>query len=626
MEAGTRSWRRGRLSVLLIFSLLLTMVAILPGFAQDGISGTFESGDGNLANDGNTDWNDLVTGPGGPPVNLSGEGEALNYEVVFDPHNSNQDIVYRGGANHAKHDVECPGLTRKKEQNKSDFTRFGIAYETAVDGDVFVYLYWIRGPQNSTSASGHASFELNQGDDPCPAQSSNPDVAAAEQANVFRTAGDLLLIYDFEGGPGQIPTITLHRWIDAAGDDGSGETRTAADCEVAGELPCWGTGSGDLVAAGHADARVNDAQIGPVFDLISNSDLGVVEFGEAGINFTAAGIFPAELTDPETDCVSFGQARVSSRSSGNSFNADLKDWVEPADVTIQNCGQLTIEKVTVPAGDEDTDFGFTLVGDHDTDESFSLKDGESTAPDFLLFVGDYTVTEADPGPLYALINIDCDSGDFTVDVENRNVVVNLAPDDDITCTFTNELQVGALLIHKNSSKGDGTDPVANAGAEFSVAGPDPSTPFTVVDNNHPEAGDKPDEDPAIGVVCVSGLLVGDYTVNETSPPDGYGDATETDVVVTVVAGTNCTDNLPAADDTAVFTNAPLADIQVRFRDGGSGETELDAPLECTVDPATTTHGTPAHATDTDGWDDTLTITDIEIEGVVTFTCTIVIDP
>jgi hypothetical protein len=612
---ASRTRRQARLSTFLVFTLLLTAVAILPGFAQDGISGTFESGDGDLTKQQVTDWNDLVATAGSAELSIAGED--LDYEVRFDAHNANNDIVYRGGANFAKHDVECPGLTTKKEQNKSDFTRFGIANET-VDEDVFVYLYWIRGPQNSTSASGHASFELNQGDEPCLAQSSNATVAAAEQSNVFRTGGDLLFIYDFEGGPGQIPTITLHRWIDATGNDGSGMTRTAADCEVAGALPCWGGGSGDLVAAGTADARVNDASIGPVYDKISDSNLGVVEFGEAGINFTEAGIFPSELTDPETDCVSFGQARVSSRSSGNSFNADLKDWVEPAAVAIQNCGQLTIEKVTVPTGDEDTDFDFTLANGPPAPIDFSLKDGEDDS--FLLFVGEYTVTEHDPGPLYALTDIECDSGDFTVDVENRNVVVNLAAEDDITCTFTNELQQGALQIHKNSSKGDGTDPVTNAGATFEVEGPDGSTDtFTVVDN------DGQDEDTTIGVVCVSGLLVGDYTVNETNPPTGYGGASETNVAATVVAGTDCDDNPPVASDRAVFTNNPLADIQVRFRDGGSGETFLveEGGLECTSDDTTT--GTSS-TDDTADWDDTLTITDIEIDGVVTFTCTLVIDP
>ncbi len=42
--------------------------------------------------------------------------------------------------------------------------------------------------------------------------------------------------------------------------------------------------------------------------------------------------------------------------------------------------------------------------------------------------------------------------------------------------------------------------------------------------------------------------------------------------MTVVTGTNCTDNQPTGTAVATFTNAPLADIQVNFRDGGSGET------------------------------------------------------
>lgn len=86
-------------------------------------------------------------------------------------------------------------------------------------------------------------------------------------------------------------------------------------------------------------------------------------------------------------------------------------------------------------------------------------------------------------------------------------------------------------------------------------------------------------------------------------------------------GTNCGANPPGAGATATFTNPPLADIQVRFRDGGSGETVLAEALDC--DNATGTSST----TDTTDWDDTLTITDIEVgSSVVTVTCTIKIDP
>ena len=143
---------------------------------------------------------------------------------------------------------------------------------------------------------------------------------------------------------------------------------------------------------------------------------------------------------------------------------------------------------------------------------------------------------------------------------------DLKANDTVECTYTNTLQRGALAIVKNSTKGGA---VSNAGAVFSYNG-------TNVEDNGADGVD----DPAIGEVCVSGLATGNYTVNEESPPPGYGDApgSEDDQTVTVVTGTNCSDNLPGAGATATFTNPPLADIQVSFRDGGSGETALTLDL------------------------------------------------
>ena len=101
------------------------------------------------------------------------------------------------------------------------------------------------------------------------------------------------------------------------------------------------------------------------------------------------------------------------------------------------------------------------------------------------------------------------------------------------CTYTNAPQRGALAIEKDSTKGGA---VSTAGAVFSYDGD------TVEDNG----ADGVDEDPAIGRVCVSGLATGDYTVNEDSPPPGYGDAPadEEDQTVTVVTGTDCDENPP----------------------------------------------------------------------------------
>jgi uncharacterized repeat protein (TIGR01451 family) len=158
----------------------------------------------------------------------------------------------------------------------------------------------------------------------------------------------------------------------------------------------------------------------------------------------------------------------------------------------------------------------------------------------------------------------------------------------------------AIVIHKDSTKGGA---VANAGAVFSY---DSSS---VTDNG---AGD---QDSAVGSVCVGGLAPGTYTVNETSPPAGYGDAGETGLSAEAVQGTNCTTNLPTGTGVVTFTNAPLYDLQVNFRDGGSGETS--ATISCTnTGTADTTAAT--------GWDTTSTFEDEEAPETVV--CTIVVDP
>ena len=226
--------------------------------------------------------------------------------------------------------------------------------------------------------------------------------------------------------------------------------------------------------------------------------------------------------------------------------------------------------------------------------------------------GRYSVTEDDPRTSFALTSLDCSASDtshgstVTPVLATRTVSFDLKPLDTVDCTFTNTLQQGALRILKQSTKTDTL--VSTAGAVFSY------NDSSVTDNG---AGD---EDSTIGEVCVSGLLPGDYTVNETSPPPGYGGATQIDVTATVAVGTNCTDNQPSGGNTATFTNAPLADIQVNFRDGGSGETSVTS-ISC--DNAVTTPDT----TPASGWDDSVTHEDIPIDpSPRTITCTIIIDP
>jgi uncharacterized repeat protein (TIGR01451 family) len=180
--------------------------------------------------------------------------------------------------------------------------------------------------------------------------------------------------------------------------------------------------------------------------------------------------------------------------------------------------------------------------------------------------------------------------------------------DDATVT----VNCGALQILKNSVKGGA---VANAGAVFSVDGPDANTDpdFTVTDDTSAAA---PDEAAAVGVVCVTGLAPGTYTVTETTAPSGYAVDTGPETA-TVVSGSTCAS---PGTGTVTFVDPPLYDIQVNFRDGGSGETSPTS-ISCTG-----TNGTGSTTAAT-GWDDSLTFEDEPLTAnPETIVCTIVVDP
>jgi hypothetical protein len=582
--------RRRSGAVALLAAAGLLAAAVTASAGPVGTAAGFEDDDGNLAPQApiNFDWNSFAptTWTGTAPTRTSSKlVSGWAFTGLEDAAATTSDSSFAGGT---KQDNDCATVIGAKAPNKDDLKRVYVASNT-VGGDVFLELAWVRIPQNTTSPSAHIGFEFNKGSTACPAGS---------DGLVRRTAGDMLIVYDFEGGSTDVPTITLRRWV------------TSGTCEVGSNSPpCWGPAA-NLTASGFAEAKVNT--FGSVSDAIAPPPptppvtLGTSEFGEAGINLTDAGVFT-----PNT-CEAFGKTYAVSRSSGNSATAQMKDLVGPGNVNITNCGRVIIRKVTVPSPDPtDTTFNYTTTGGLNP-ATFSLKNGESRDYGGAVFAGSYTVTESDPAPTFSLTALDCSASStthgttITTNVATRTASFDLKPLDIVDCTYTNTLQRGALRILKESTKSGSL--VTNAGAVFSY---DTSS---VTDNG---AGD---EDTTIGEVCVSGLTPGTYTVNETSPPPGYGGATQVDVTATVVVGTNCTDNQPSDANSATFTNAPLADIQVNFRDGGSGETSATS-IVCD-NTGTTPDTTPAA-----GWDDSVTHEDISIDpSPRTITCTIVIDP
>jgi uncharacterized repeat protein (TIGR01451 family) len=183
--------------------------------------------------------------------------------------------------------------------------------------------------------------------------------------------------------------------------------------------------------------------------------------------------------------------------------------------------------------------------------------------------------------------------------EDTTKLANNSDDGDV------HVQCAAIKILKESTK-TGNPLVKVAGAVFHVTGP-ASFATDVTDNG------TGDEDATIGSVCISGLAPGDYTVTETTPPPGYGTGTAVNGTATAADGTGC--DTVAAADTAVFTDPPLSDIQVNFRDGGSGETSATISCDNTDGTKDTTAAT--------GWDTTDTESGVAPQ---TITCTIVIDP
>jgi len=234
-----------------------------------------------------------------------------------------------------------------------------------------------------------------------------------------------------------------------------------------------------------------------------------------------------------------------------------------------------------------------------------------------------TVSNASPqvlscGPL----TLAAGGGSFSVHVQSSTTGASCGTYNN-TATFTSTnagtgqatasttVNCAAILILKNSTKlvGGNAVRVSNAGAVFSITGPGSySNSVTDSDTTGTE-----DEDSSTGEICISGLAPGSYTVTETTAPSGYTGSGSGTAVAT--AGTNCTDNQPSGTDVLTLTNNPTYDIQVNFRDGGSGDTS--ATISCTnVGTGSTTPAT--------GWDTSQTNTGETFIGDVV--CTITVDP
>ncbi|GGC02153.1 hypothetical protein GCM10011352_30430 [Marinobacterium zhoushanense] len=433
-------------SVSLVCLLALSSTAAL-ATGPVGTASGFEDDDGDLAVGALFDWNGFASGADPdwtpPPAAPYREAESVmqgwDFKGIEDAQVTTSDTAFAGGV---KQDDNCPKLKDGKAPNKDDLKRIYLSTKN-VGGSTYLNLAWVRIPQNSTSASAHVGFEFNQG-----------EVGCANSDLVNRVVGDVLFVYDFEGG-NIPPTITMRRWIDAdfaTDDDQNGNntgtaffTDAASPCDIDSDSPpCWGDAR-DLTSLGFAEAEVNRGIAGTIPDDIApdgTDNLADSEFGEAGIDLTGAGVFP------EGQCTSFGTVFGVSRSSGSSGTAQMKDLVGPGDFTLSNCATVTIRKQTDPDGDTTTDFTFSTSIERDNGQSvanFNLKD-DGVNVITLVDPGTYAVTESDPSPGYRLTDITCTGltlddddlgGDDDVDESTRTVNFTIAAGESLDCTFYN---------------------------------------------------------------------------------------------------------------------------------------------------------------------------------------------
>jgi hypothetical protein len=394
---------------------------------------TFAGGDGNLMTSptafGTTDWQN-VTGlnpafdlPSGTGDNSFGQGTKEDNPAVS---------VVSGSI----------------PPNKSDLTRFYEASEIGSNNHNFLYLAWER---SNVLGSANMDFEINQ--------ATTPGLGTPGAHTINRTAGDLLVTYDFTNGGGK-PTLGLLFWVT------SGST---SQCFSTKTLPCWGNqetlnGSDSIGAVNNLDP-VTD----PLFPGSPNyiNPVPALQFGETAIDLTAAGVFP-----PGT-CEAFGSTFLKSRSSA-SFTAEIKDFIAPIPVHISNCGSIEIIKHTDPRGQNQV-FSYTsnlpaepagTVGGVlqggvkcpgnanagvQADGSFCLNDtGNSAGGDSAgntvynnaLQTGTYTVTEgADPSG-FTFENLSCTGG--TTSTSGKTATIHLAPGDAVVCTYVNQQNTATL--------------------------------------------------------------------------------------------------------------------------------------------------------------------------------------
>jgi hypothetical protein len=513
----------------------------------------------------------------GANLKVDGQAPALDWANVAEerqadsPSGATDESFGQG----TKEDTAVPTVVNGSiPPNKSDLLTFGVYLEENAAGR-FLNLFWhrVQEPNGTTNMD----FEFNKS-----------STLSANGVTPVRTSGDVLIQYDLARG-GVRPTLFVSRWIDGS------EGGTAADCEQNNALPCWNE-KVNLSLAGDATGSINNQAIPAAeSDGLSANPISPRTFGEAQIDLDALG--------GGDGCQVFASAYLKSRSS-DSFVSELKDFIPPETLDIDQCANVIIRKVTIPESDPAVvQFGYTK--DIDTSpasaNTFVLGHGQSQSYDNVLLGDDYTVVEDVIPANWQFTSLDCSAstGIAPEDIQIVGALVTFDINDAsdvLDCTYTNSRRLGAIKIHKDRKHAaSGLGQLhPHAGVSFTVSDGGSISEVVVTDAN--------------GDACVDGLPFGAYTVTESVPAGYVSDDSVKEATVGV--NSDCGDGNEAS---VSFVNTPLTDITITVNSQIDGGTASSINCGDAGDPVLT-------GPDGDGSKAKLNLPP------GTYNCTVVVDP
>jgi len=467
--------------------------------------------------------------------------------------------------------------TEGQVQGKSDIQyAYGAVYDAVEDPNAvvqrpekFLYAGMDRRSFNGTSYMGIWLFQQPVG------------CVSAGGATPFsgnKTDGDLLLIINYTNG-GAVNEVLTYRWTDPNlipedGDECLGGAKGAPGEECINEGEIFYIQFDDSTEPPTPVANV-DCDLSDPEDLAcgntdganplttpwrADSPLEENAFFEAGINLTQFA-----LDDAVSGSECYSSVMIETRSSAE-LTADLKDFVF---LDLATCGTVTVEKSTNVATAEAFNFSISPAAGNNDLSAFALADGESITID-AVENGTYVFTETTvPNEDWSLADVTCNEGVLSVDLVTRALELDVTTEEDIVCTFNNELALpdGSLLISKSCDTTSGAD----GSWTFTLTGPEGSLENSTTEACNDGSVTLTCESPTNSVTC-EGLEPGAYTITEDDPDQAPWNLTNIDcsggasVSCDVNSGSTASielaDGLGTGSGAARFTNTEEATIRI----------------------------------------------------------------